>query len=53
MAFDIIKEIVDYGREQEKLHNKNIRFTMTTNSTLLNDEIMDYLDKNMGNIILV
>lgn len=52
MAFDIIKEIVDYGREQEKLHNKNIRFTMTTNSTLLNDEIMDYLDKNMGNIIL-
>jgi uncharacterized protein len=52
MAFDIIKEIVDYGREQEKNHNKNIRFTMTTNSTLLNDEIMDYLDKNMGNIIL-
>ena len=52
MAFDIIKEIVDYGREQEKIHNKNIRFTMTTNSTLLNDEIMDYLDKNMGNIIL-
>ncbi len=36
----------------EKLHNKNIRFTMTTNSTVLNDEIMDYLDKNMGNIIL-
>ncbi len=52
IAFNIIKEIVDYGREQEKIHNKNIRFTMTTNSTLLNDEIMDYLDKNMGNIIL-
>lgn len=52
MAFDTIREIVDYGREQEKLFNKNIRFTMTTNATLLNDEIMDYLDKNMGNIIL-
>ena len=52
MAFDTIKEIVDYARVQEKIHNKNIRFTMTTNSTLLNDEIIDYLDKNMGNIIL-
>ena len=52
MAFDTIKEIVDYAREQEKIYNKNIRFTMTTNSTLLNDEIIDYLDKNMGNIIL-
>ena len=52
MAFNTIKEIVDYAREQEKIYNKNIRFTMTTNSTLLTDEIMDYLDKNMGNIIL-
>ncbi len=52
MAFDTIKEIVDYAREQEKIYNKNIRFTMTTNSTLLNDEIMEYLDKNMGNIVL-
>lgn len=52
MAFNIIKEIVDYGREQEKLHNKVIRFTMTTNATLLNDEIMEYIDKQMGNIVL-
>lgn len=52
MAFENIKEIVDYAREQEKIHNKNIRFTMTTNATLLNDETMEYLDKNMGNIIL-
>ncbi|WP_032121884.1 thioether cross-link-forming SCIFF peptide maturase [Clostridium amazonitimonense] len=52
MAFKNIKQIVDYAREQEKIHNKNIRFTMTTNATLLNDEIMEYLDKNMGNIIL-
>ena len=47
MAFDAVKEIVEYAKKQEKLHNKNIRFTMTTNATLLNDEIMDYLDKNM------
>jgi len=52
MAFKAIKEIVDYGRQQEKIHNKNIRFTMTTNATLLNDEIMEYIDKNMGNIVL-
>ncbi|MBU3195745.1 thioether cross-link-forming SCIFF peptide maturase [Clostridium algidicarnis] len=52
MAFEIIKEIVDYAKEQEKVYNKNIRFTMTTNATLLNDEIIEYLDKNMVNIIL-
>lgn len=52
MAFDTIKEIVEYAKDQQKLHNKNIRFTMTTNATLLNDEIMGYLDKNMGNIVL-
>ncbi len=52
MALNVIKEVMEYTKEQEKIHNKNIRFTMTTNATLLNDEIMDYLDKNMGNIIL-
>ena len=52
MAFKNIKEIVDYGREKEKIHNKNIRFTMTTNATLLDEEKMEYLDKNMGNIVL-
>jgi len=52
LAFDTVKEIVEYAKVQEKLHNKNIRFTMTTNATLLNDEIMKYIDKNMGNIVL-
>lgn len=52
MAFGNIKEIVEYAKEQEKLHKKNIRFTMTTNATLLSDEIIEYIDKNMGNIVL-
>ncbi|MBP2032502.1 uncharacterized protein J2Z42_001174 [Clostridium algifaecis] len=52
MAFDSVKEIVEYAKKQEKIHNKNIRFTMTTNATLLNDDIMKYLDENMGNIVL-
>jgi uncharacterized protein len=52
MAMDVIKETVKYAREQEKIFNKVIRFTMTTNSTLLNDEIIRYIDENMGNIVL-
>ncbi len=52
MNFNVVKEIVDYARSIEKQHNKNIRFTMTTNATLLTDEIMDYIDENMGNIVL-
>jgi uncharacterized protein len=52
LVFDTIKEIVEYGRSEEKKYGKNIRFTMTTNGTLLNDEIMEYIDKNMGNIVL-
>lgn len=52
MAFDTIKEIVDYARKVEKEHGKNIRFTMTTNATLLDYEKMEYLDKEMGNLVL-
>ncbi|KRQ87518.1 Anaerobic sulfatase-maturating enzyme [Caloramator mitchellensis] len=52
MNFNAVKEIVEYAREQEKKYGKNIRFTMTTNATLLSDEIMDFIDKNMGNVIL-
>lgn len=52
MAFDTIKEIVEYARVKEKAHNKVIRFTMTTNATLLTEEIMEYIDKQMGNIVL-
>lgn len=52
LIMDTIKEIIAYARENEKKWNKNIRFTMTTNATLLNDEMMDYMDKEMGNIIL-
>lgn len=52
MAFHNIKEIVDYARLREVEAGKNIRFTMTTNATLLNDENMAYLDKNMGNMVL-
>ena len=52
LIMDTIKEIIKYARENEKKWNKNIRFTMTTNSTLLDDDMMEYMDKEMGNIIL-
>ena len=52
MIMDTVKEIVQYARENEKKWNKNIRFTMTTNATLLTDDMMDFMDKELGNIIL-
>ncbi|MBB6714336.1 thioether cross-link-forming SCIFF peptide maturase [Clostridium gasigenes] len=52
MIMGTIKEIIKYARENEKAWKKNIRFTMTTNATLLNDDMMDFMDKEMGNIIL-
>jgi len=47
-----IKSLVEYGRELEKTHNKKFRFTLTTNGVLLNDEIIEYANKEMGNIVL-
>ena len=52
MMMDTIKEIIAYARENEAKWNKKIRFTMTTNATLLTDEMMDYMDKELENIIL-
>ncbi len=52
LAFDKIVEIIAYAREVEKKHNKNIRFTMTTNAMLLDDETFKYVDKELGNLVL-
>lgn len=52
MNFEVVKKLVDYGRVQEKLFNKNIRFTITTNGLLLDDEKTEYINKTMVNVIL-
>ena len=52
MNWQVVKDLVAYGREQEKIHNKNFRFTLTTNGVLLNDEIMDFCNKEMANVVL-
>ena len=52
MNWQVVKEIVAYGREKEKFHNKNFRFTLTTNGVLLDDEMMDFVNKEMENVVL-
>ncbi len=52
MNWEVVKEIVRYGREQEQIHDKNFRFTLTTNGILLNDEIMDFANREMGNVVM-
>ena len=52
MNFDVVKQLVAYGREQEKLHDKHFRFTLTTNGVLLNDDIMEFANKEMDNVVL-
>lgn len=52
MNFGVVKEITEYAKEQGKLHDKNFRFTITTNGILLNDEIKEYVNENMSNIVL-
>ena len=49
---EVVKQLVAYGREQEKLHDKNFRFTLTTNGLLFNDEIMEFANKEMSNVVL-
>ena len=52
MAMDTVKATVDYARSLEKEHNKNFRFTITTNGILLDDETIDYINENMSNAVL-
>lgn len=52
MNFEVVKEIVAYARSKEKEYGKNFRFTMTTNGILLTDDTIDYLNKEMHNVVL-
>ncbi len=52
MNWDVVKELVLYGRSKEAEHNKKFRFTLTTNGVLLNDEIMEFANKEMANVVL-
>ena len=52
MNWQVVKDLVAYGREQEKIHDKHFRFTVTTNGVLLNDEIQEFVNKEMDNVVL-
>lgn len=52
MNFEVVQKLVEYGRETEKRYGKNIRFTITTNGLLLDDEKTQYINQTMDNVIL-
>lgn len=52
MNWDVVKKLVAYGRSLEEKNNKKFRFTLTTNGVLLNDEVMEFVNKEMSNVVL-
>mgnify|MGYP000013628468 FL=1 len=52
MAMDTVKKTVEYARSIEEEHNKCFRFTITTNGVLLNDENIEYINREMSNAVL-
>ncbi len=52
MNWDVVKELVAYARSVEKQYNKNFRFTLTTNGMLVDDEVIDFANKEMSNVVL-
>ena len=52
MNWEVVKKLVAYARQQEPIHNKKFRFTLTTNGMLLNEEVDDFLNKEMHNVVL-
>jgi len=52
MNLEVVKQLVAYGRSREADSNKRFRFTLTTNGMLLNEEIMDFCNREMSNVVL-
>lgn len=52
MNFDVVKQLVSYARSIEKQHGKNFRFTLTTNGMLIDDDVINFANKEMSNVVL-
>lgn len=52
MNWDVVKQLVEYARSIEKKHNKNFRFTLTTNGLLIDDDVIDFCNREMSNVVL-
>ena len=52
MNFDVVKQLVAYARSIEKEKGKNFRFTLTTNGVLIDDDVIDFANREMSNVVL-
>ena len=52
LNFDVVKQLVEYARSIEKEKGKNFRFTLTTNGVLIDDDVIDFANKEMSNVVL-
>lgn len=52
MNFDVVKQLVAYARSIEKDAGKNFRFTLTTNGMLIDDDVIDFANREMSNVVL-
>ncbi len=52
MNFEVVKQLVAYARSIEKEKNKNFRFTLTTNGMLIDDDVIDFANREMSNVVL-
>ncbi|HIV87648.1 MAG TPA: thioether cross-link-forming SCIFF peptide maturase [Candidatus Pygmaiobacter gallistercoris] len=52
MNWEVVKQLVAYAREQEPKVNKHFRFTLTTNGMLIDDDVIDFCNKEMHNVVL-
>lgn len=52
MNWSVVKQLVEYGRSLEEANNKKFRFTLTTNGMLLNDEVIEFCNLEMANVVL-
>ena len=52
MNWDVVKQLVAYARQREKECGKNFRFTLTTNGMLIDDDVIDFANREMNNVVL-
>ena len=52
MNFNVVKQVVEYARSREKEYGKHFRFTITTNGLLLDDDKIDFINREMSNVVL-
>ena len=52
MNFEVVKQLVEYARSVEGQYGKNFRFTLTTNGILIDDDVIDFCNREMSNVVI-